>query len=91
MATLATHLLVVVTGGSSGIGLELAQQLISNGFDVVIAVDPDANEVTIFGGTAQGDDDEDVAYVALLRPDAQAKFWDGEDRPIEAAPDQTSS
>lgn len=37
MATLATRPLAVVTGGSSGIGLELARQFISNGFDVAIA------------------------------------------------------
>ncbi len=31
--------LAVVTGGSSGIGLELARQCLANGFDVVIAAD----------------------------------------------------
>jgi uncharacterized protein len=31
--------LAVVTGGSSGIGLELARQCIENGFDVIIAAD----------------------------------------------------
>lgn len=39
MATLSTRPLAVVTGGSSGIGLELARQFVSNGFDVVIAAD----------------------------------------------------
>ena len=39
MATLSTRPLAVVTGGSSGIGLELAKQFITNGFDGVIAAD----------------------------------------------------
>jgi uncharacterized protein len=34
-----TRQLAVVTGGSSGIGLELARQCITNGFDVIIAAD----------------------------------------------------
>jgi len=39
MATRTTRPLGVVTGGSSGIGLELAKQFIAHGYDVVIAAD----------------------------------------------------
>ena len=31
----------VVTGGSSGIGLELAKEFSRNGFDVLLAAEPD--------------------------------------------------
>jgi short-subunit dehydrogenase len=44
MATLTTRPLAVVTGGSSGIGLELARQFIANGFDVVIASERRAHD-----------------------------------------------
>jgi short-subunit dehydrogenase len=36
--------LAIVTGGSSGIGFELARECVENGFDVVIAADTPTNE-----------------------------------------------
>jgi len=39
MATIHTRSFAVVTGGSSGIGLELAKQFVANNFDVMIAAD----------------------------------------------------
>src|SRR5690349_19755228 len=39
MATTSTRKLAVVTGGSSGIGFELARQLVEHDFDVLIAAD----------------------------------------------------
>lgn len=44
MARAANTQLAVVTGASSGIGLELARQCASNGFDLVIAADDPAIE-----------------------------------------------
>ncbi|KAA0579561.1 SDR family NAD(P)-dependent oxidoreductase [Azospirillum sp. B21] len=44
MARAANTQLAVVTGASSGIGLELAKQCASNGFDLVIAADDSAIE-----------------------------------------------
>ncbi|CAO3453223.1 SDR family NAD(P)-dependent oxidoreductase [Azospirillum largimobile] len=44
MARAANTQLAVVTGASSGIGLELAKQCASNGFDLVIAADDPAIE-----------------------------------------------
>ena len=35
----SSRLLTVVTGASSGIGLELAKQCASNGFDLILAAD----------------------------------------------------
>lgn len=44
MARAATHSLAVVTGASTGIGLELAKQCARNGFDLLIAADDPAIE-----------------------------------------------
>jgi short-subunit dehydrogenase len=47
--------LALVTGGSSGIGLELARQCLSNGFDVIIAADrPMEASVTELATTTGG-------------------------------------
>ncbi|HEY0393726.1 MAG TPA: SDR family NAD(P)-dependent oxidoreductase [Candidatus Elarobacter sp.] len=58
----------VVTGGSSGIGLELAKQFAQNGFDVLIAAEDDglasaAGEIRALGGTVE------TCQVDLARPD----------------------
>ena len=46
MGTLNPRGFAVVTGGSSGIGLELAKQFIANQFDVLLAADgADVHEV----------------------------------------------
>jgi len=54
MGTLATRQLAVVTGGTSGIGLELAKVFLANDFDVVIAgdvdVEPARAELSTLGG-----------------------------------------
>ncbi|CAO3430763.1 SDR family NAD(P)-dependent oxidoreductase [Azospirillum argentinense] len=42
MARAATHSLAIVTGASTGIGLELAKQCARNGFDLLIAADDPA-------------------------------------------------
>ncbi|KAA1053296.1 SDR family NAD(P)-dependent oxidoreductase [Azospirillum argentinense] len=44
MARAATHSLAIVTGASTGIGLELAKQCARNGFDLLIAADDPAIE-----------------------------------------------
>ena len=41
MTDISTRQFAVVTGGSNGIGLELARQFLSNGFDVLIAGEDD--------------------------------------------------
>ena len=41
MSTLSSKPLAVVTGGSSGIGYELAKQFAQHGFDLLIAAEPD--------------------------------------------------
>ncbi len=55
-----------------------------------IAVYPDTNKVSVFGGTAPGGYDEDVTYFALLHGDAQVEdYWAGEDMPIGAKPGES--
>lgn len=56
MASRSDGKLALVTGASSGIGLELAHQFIDNGFDVIIVAEDDkiekaASELKAFGGT----------------------------------------
>jgi len=46
--------LAVITGGSSGIGLELARECLSNGFDVVIAADRLLDESVVDLGSTPG-------------------------------------
>ena len=51
--------LAIVTGGSHGIGFELAKQCLENGFDVVIAADRDVKEAisaldSLGGGSVSG-------------------------------------
>jgi uncharacterized protein len=50
--------LAVVTGGSSGIGFELAKQCLENGYDVIVAADRDVQtatqDLTGFGGHVEG-------------------------------------
>jgi uncharacterized protein len=50
--------LAVVTGGSSGIGFELARQCLENGFDVVIAADRGVEgavtDLSALGGSVEG-------------------------------------
>src|SRR3954465_13308510 len=46
--------LAVVTGGSSGIGLELARECLANGFDVVIAADQNVDSAVSELGQSGG-------------------------------------
>jgi short-subunit dehydrogenase len=46
MSTTTARPFAIVTGGSSGIGLELAKQFLHNGFDVLIAADTRIEEAT---------------------------------------------
>jgi uncharacterized protein len=54
----AVRPLAVVTGGSQGIGFELAKQCLENGFDVFVAADREVNEsveaLRGFGGFVEG-------------------------------------
>src|SRR5689334_2944746 len=51
MGTVSNRLLAVVTGGSSGIGFELARQFLDHGYDVLIAADRDVEEARMRLGT----------------------------------------
>ena len=44
MSTMSTRQFAVVTGGSSGIGHELAKQFAQNGFDLLLAAEPEGLE-----------------------------------------------
>ena len=55
MATIADRPFSVVTGGSSGIGLELARQFLAHDYDVLIAADRDVEEArNRLGGNVYG-------------------------------------
>lgn len=71
MATVSNRLLAVVTGGSSGIGFELARQFLEHGYDVLVAADRDVQEARMRLGT-------DGAQVLGLEVDLSTK--DGCDR-----------
>jgi uncharacterized protein len=51
MGTVSNRLLAVVTGGSSGIGFELARQFLDHGYDVLVAADRDVQEARMRLGT----------------------------------------
>ena len=56
MSTSTNTQFAVVTGGSSGIGLELAKQFAQNGFDLLIVAEPEglaqaAQEIQALGAT----------------------------------------
>jgi short-subunit dehydrogenase len=68
MNTSSSNQYAVVTGGSSGIGLELAKQFAQNGFDVLIVAEDDglaaaASEIQALGGTVE------TCQVDLSTPD----------------------
>ena len=86
MSTTAEKQFAVVTGGSSGIGLELAKQFAQNGFDVLIAAEPDglseaAQEIATLGA------DVDTLAVDLATPDgvhALIERIEASGRPLDA-------
>jgi short-subunit dehydrogenase len=68
MSTQATKPLAVVTGASSGIGLELAKQFAANGFDLVVAAE-DAELTTAALGIAASGAEVVPVQVDLATPD----------------------
>src|SRR3954451_7012792 len=83
MTDIATRPLAVVTGASSGIGLELARQFATNGFDLLIAaedaeLEPAAQELRATGAgveavrvdlaTAGGGEELSARIAAAGRP-----------------------
>jgi uncharacterized protein len=78
--------LAVVTGASSGIGLELARQFASNGFDLVICAEDD--ELTGAAQELQGEGaDVQAIKVDLRDPDGVESLWEfvqTQGRPAEA-------
>ena len=87
METSSTRPLALVTGASSGIGLELARQFGFNGFDVVIAAEDDelteaARRVKSSGATV------DAVQVDLATPEGVEELWrrvKADGRPLSAA------
>jgi NAD(P)-dependent dehydrogenase (short-subunit alcohol dehydrogenase family) len=47
--------LAVITGASSGIGLELARQFVSHGFDIIVAAEADGLAAAAASLRAEGD------------------------------------
>ncbi len=82
MGTISNRAFAVVTGGSSGIGFELAKQLIEHDFDVLIAGDRDVEDArsalaragaNVYGldvdlATPEGTDELVREVLALARP-----------------------
>ena len=54
MSNASTKPFAVVTGGSSGIGLALAKQFAQNGFDLLLAAEPDGTRPGRPGGAGTG-------------------------------------
>jgi short-subunit dehydrogenase len=87
METSSARPLALVTGASSGIGLELARQFGFNGFDVVIAAEDDelteaARRVKSSGATVE------AVQVDLATPEGVEELWrrvDDGGRPLAAA------
>jgi uncharacterized protein len=74
MAATAPRPLAVVTGASSGIGLELARQFASNGFDVIVAAEDEAifaaaRDLEALGAAAE------AAQVDLSTPDGVEELY----------------
>lgn len=81
----STRPLAVVTGGSSGIGYELARQFLDHGFDVVIAADLGAEEAA---SSLAAEGGEVVPFVCDLATadgvEALHRRLTALDRPVEA-------
>src|SRR5690348_9969916 len=87
MGQVSTRPFGVVTGGSSGIGKELARQFVQNGFDVLIVADTEKVEQAQLE-LQQLDGARIYAQkIDLATPDGVDRLWDvlqGIGRPIEA-------
>jgi short-subunit dehydrogenase len=82
----ASRPLAIVTGASSGIGLELAKQFAANGFDLIVAAEDEAiltaaRELEALGGAA------DAVHVDLSTPDGVEELYrriTAAGRPVDA-------
>jgi short-subunit dehydrogenase len=87
MESSTTRPLAVVTGASSGIGLELARQFADNGFDLVIAAEDDAIQ-TAADDLARSGASVEAVQVDLATPDGVEALWTritADPRPVDAA------
>jgi short-subunit dehydrogenase len=60
--------LAVITGASSGIGLELARQFVSHGFDIIVAAEADGLAAAAASLRAEGDGQVKSVQVDLRQP-----------------------
>ena len=78
--------LAVVTGASSGIGLELARQFAEHGFDLIVAAEDD--ELTAAAGSLDGADVQvDAVRVDLATPAGVEQLYEriqASNRPVDA-------
>jgi len=78
--------LAVITGASSGIGLELARQFAEHGFDLIVAAEDD--ELTAAAGSLDGADVKvDAVRVDLATPTGVERLYEriqASNRPVDA-------
>jgi short-subunit dehydrogenase len=78
--------LAVITGASSGIGLELARQFAEHGFDLIVAAEDD--ELTAAAGSLDGADVQvDAVRVDLATPAGVGQLYEriqASNRPVDA-------
>ncbi|MBB3694819.1 SDR family oxidoreductase [Sphingomonas sp. BK580] len=88
MNDIADRPFAVVTGGSNGIGLELAKQFLGNGFDVLIAGEDDPHTADAAGTLAALGQGEVTSWAGDLgREDAVTAFYEAvraTGRPVDA-------
>src|SRR4051812_27458149 len=87
MDTTATKPFAVVTGASSGIGLELAKQFASNGFDLLITAEDAELEAAATAVRAAGDANVETIQVDLATAGAVDELYariKATGRPVDA-------
>lgn len=77
MASAAARLLALITGASSGIGLELARLFVDGGYDLVIAADAaeeldEARQALLAAGAQR----VEAVVTDLAEPEANDRLWD---------------